>query len=928
MKVPVLSLLLLMLLLARVSSDPNPRPLSLAKALHAMPAESVGDGSVVLTVSPERIMPQSSPPTAPQTTVSGIELPPDIPTPENVAVQYGRLPQWFTHVLAIAPPTMTVLNTSPALADLPLSVLAEQHPIPFLLGMLTPEQLQQMSATGLAFTDLTPDEQDLLKAALPHPFEIVSKSAAQPIYTQEDLKKSGAERAEIEQRVHAAQDVYNKGIQVVADEVLYSSLRLRAYLAPDFSFDTPDGVDISVRSSENGIETTGAFKLKNGGRAKMFGEGNDQIKSYLQAPAPNTPKESDLEWSRPALARMVALADLKSVDDLVARLALSTKLELYADPRFGRQSLLVQGDLKTQQPAGDIMQALAFCVCGTWRQVGSAYVLTDDVQGLGTRRKFLQEMVQTWGNRMTEAGKAVGGHLQDMNWMHTLHSADGDVDTLSLAQLDQIHSEYKNNAGHLLWKDLPAPLQEGLRGQLTEHYDGVNMSSFEKAGNDVAQSLKPDFKVGVQINLRLAIELPTTGAMTLGDTYRVQVPDQEQSKAAQTSAPAGSVAIDKPLRGLLCSPKTPDEARAVVAKMAKMHLNLLFLDVFSGGRTYFPNTAMPPVSDNAAGVLQAALAAARPLHMPVYAVLDTLCWRKDGATLHPQAWPKGYDEDLTVSGEAPDHSVRRQLEVGSLPSDIDKDYEMATNGSQGWASPLDPAVRALLPALVKTLAATKGLAGIAFQDTTARGYRSLPYESDDEGISLGYTTSARLVYLRTTHTDPVDLSAENISLQLYLPSEGWSTSFDVSLPHFPTNGTHGDWNKVRCDANLSLLADCYAAARTAAPALPLLMRERQIGVTFDPWLDPKKPNQYVSTDLLSYPFHAISPQSVLIYTYGPLERTKPRWFVQEAADGGPAGRDGGRAGSMIFDVVPGGQPEDLLDTLDKLSVLLKPLPKP
>jgi len=927
MKVFVLSLLVLMLSVSPSSSDPQPKPPTLAEALRTLPVTSIGDGSVLLTVSAEQILPLPTPPPDPEMTMGGIELPPDVLTPDLLAAQYGRLPQRFGHVLALAPPTMTLLNTSPGLADLPISVLASQHPVPFFLGMLTREQLQQMSSTGLAFSELSPDEQALLKAALPHPLEIVSKAATQPSYTQEDLKKSGAERAEIDQRIHAAQDVYNKETHVVADETLYSSLRLRAYLAADFTFDTPGGASIGVRSSENGIETTGAFKLKNGGRTDMFGEGNDQIKSYLRAQAPNVSKESDLEWSRPALMRTVALANLKTVDDLVARLALATKLELYADPRFGRQSLLIQGDWKTQQPVGDIMQALALCVCGTWRQVGSAYVLTEDVQGLGTRQEFLREMVQTWANRMTEAGKAVGGHLQDMDWMHTLLFADGDVGTLSVAQLDQIHSDYKNNSGHLLWKDLPAPLQEGLRGQLTHHYDSDNMNSFERAGNDAAQSLKPDSKVGVQINLRLAIELPTTGAMTVGDTYRVQAPYQEPSHAAQTSAPAGSVAMDKPLRGLLCAPKTPDEARAVVTQMAKMHLNLLYLDVFSGGRTYFPNTAMPPVSEKAAGVLQAALEAAKPLHIPVYAVLDTLCWRKDGAALHPTPWPKGYEEDLTVGGEAPDHSVQRQLAAGSLRSDLDKEYEMAENGSQGWASPLDPAVRALLPALVKTLAVTKGLAGIAFQDTSARGYRSLPYEYDDEGISLGYTTSARLAYLQATHTDPVDLSAHYNSLQLFLPFEGWSTQFDVSLPNFPSNDT-GDWNKVRGDADLSLLADCFAAARAAAPTMPLLMRERQIGVTFDPWVDPKKPNQYASTDSLSYPYHAISTQSILIYNYGPLERTKPQRFVWEAANGGPAGKDGERAGSMIFDVVHGGQPENLLDTLDKLNVLVKLLPKP
>ena len=43
----------------------------------------------------------------------------------------------------------------------------------------------------------------------------------------------------------------------------------------------------------------------------------------------------------------------------------------------------------------------------------------------------------------------------------------------------------------------------------------------------------------------------------------------------------------------------------------------------------------------------------------------------------------------------------------------------------------------------------------------------------------------------------------------------------------------------------------------------------------------------------------------------------------KTANGGPAGKDGEWAGSMIFDVVHGGQPENLLDTLDKLNVFSK-----
>ena len=111
---------------------------------------------------------------------------------------------------------------------------------------------------------------------------------------------------------------------------------------------------------------------------------------------------------------------------------------MYADAHYGSLSLLALGDLHKPQPAADVMQTFALCVCGAWRQVGPAFVLTDDTQGLGARQKFLREMVQTWSNRLSESGKAVSAHLRDLDWTHALHFADGDISALPSAQVDAL----------------------------------------------------------------------------------------------------------------------------------------------------------------------------------------------------------------------------------------------------------------------------------------------------------------------------------------------------------------------------------------------------------------------------------------------------------------------------------------------------------
>ncbi len=375
---------------------PGPPLLTLAQALRAMPAASVGDGAVVLTVSPERVMP------APPSDTPADPLDNPIATPQSLAAHYGRLGGWFGHVYALAPPTMTVLNTSPALADLPLSLLASQHPTPFLIGSFSADQLRQLATTGLAFGDMTPDQQALVKPLLPHPLRLVPKSLGEPAGV--DFQKPGADIDALVKQQQAANKAYEAQSRTISEEEIAGALRLHGFLASEFTFDSPAGSGISMNPGDQGFQTTGAFKLAHGGFTDIGGwrpEGNP-INSYLKADAPNAPKEGDFNWNRRDLERPVLLGSVRAVDDLTARLAKATGLELYADPHFGPQPVLVVGDVKKPQAVGDVMQALALCVCGAWRQVGPAYVLTDDVQGLGSRQEFLREMVQTWSTRLTK----------------------------------------------------------------------------------------------------------------------------------------------------------------------------------------------------------------------------------------------------------------------------------------------------------------------------------------------------------------------------------------------------------------------------------------------------------------------------------------------------------------------------------------------
>ena len=96
----------------------------------------------------------------------------------------------------------------------------------------------------------------------------------------------------------------------------------------------------------------------------------------------NDEKDSDLNTRVAWLAKDVALANGASVGSLVAAVRSATGMEIYPDARISGFPVEIVGD---HAAAGDLLQALALSVSGTYRRVGPAYVLAPDEEGQATR---------------------------------------------------------------------------------------------------------------------------------------------------------------------------------------------------------------------------------------------------------------------------------------------------------------------------------------------------------------------------------------------------------------------------------------------------------------------------------------------------------------------------------------------------------------
>lgn len=899
---------------AQQAAPPADQPARLDAALAQLPKEYFGDDKVIVAIDPWMTPHHPTALASQDQTTAGAEDS-DLDPLDAIARTYGRSIGTFDTLTAVAPATMQVLNTDSSAGDIPLSVLAGRNPLPFLLATLTPYQFQLLGSTGLGMADLTPDQQSLLKAALPHPFQIVPRDAIVPTWVP-DEDKPGSVGDAARAQASSLSKAYWAQAQPILDNDLYKSVRLHANLTAFYSLS-----DVGFNLAKDEMPPLGPYKLTMSEQNEDDSAGtvSTPLESLLAAPGPNVLKPSDLDWNRPELQVKIPLTGLNTVGGVVDAVASATHLELHVSPYYRNRRIAFYGNTDQPQTASDLLQALCLCACATWRQVGPCWVLTDDVQGLGARYAILNEIVQRWSNRLSDADKDVGSHLADLDWARQLTFLDQDPTALPHFVLERIAAN-PHHADYVPWTDVSDRTKDAIKQDIAKLAGQDSMKDFVSLAQSNLNAEEAGGKAWVSLDILFSWELteapgvPSTGLMPFG-----QQPYSPREDAPATDKPAPPAKLDKivltePLRGVFCGARTSAEAVAIVDRLASMGMNTLFLDAFWNGRAYFPNDAIAPESTDAAGVLAAAIREGQMRGVAVYAVADVLCWRKDGGLAHPKPWPSVASQDLTILGEPADVGVRRRIEKQTIRGDLDLDGMKLKEANESWASPGDDAVRSRLPKLLRALSSTSGLAGIVVEDVAGPGYYGAENRVDPE-LDLGYTPANRLAYLRKYDVDPIDITRGE-QLQIFLPNEGNQVQLPVD---FPMGGNQSDarpWDDFRTAEAKSLMPDYFAAIQSAAPAVPLYMREIQYGETFDPWVDPAKPNLYVESGLQNK-WDYVTSGSILDVPYSAEDRARP-WEIVRNTNFFRDHFGHGIAGGIVYDFVnesAGEPPLRILDTI-------------
>ena len=325
----------------------------------------------LLIVAPEKTLP-SNPPPLWENGRPIFPPPPQFPQPGRNGYLLPTLGDYFQRrvipcgtVSAFAPLTMTVLNTRLPKPDI-YTDLAPSERVDLFRASLTPQQWRQLATPeGLGGADLSASQHGLFLSLFPDPLRVYRviggrQNGENPTPL---VELTGAQRGQlrlsIRQRISWNFRYGDNGSMSVgvANPLAPGQERLVVASLPDGSYHGPNTPVIMFGGT-----------LKEDVRARL--------------------KPGDLPFDWNSLDPIVSLSEIKTVGALMERIRAVTRVEIYADRRYADLPLYLRGE---SARAGDLLKAICQAVTGTYRKVGTAYVLTDDREGLGTRHALQQQ---------------------------------------------------------------------------------------------------------------------------------------------------------------------------------------------------------------------------------------------------------------------------------------------------------------------------------------------------------------------------------------------------------------------------------------------------------------------------------------------------------------------------------------------------------
>lgn len=710
-----------------------------------------------------------------------------------VATHFARRVVRLDTVSVVAPDKMVVLRAPTKKMD-PFATLSSPDKLKMLMASLSKQQWQRLCGEqGLSAGDLPGEQRALMLSLLPDPFTVMpvkpgdfggysySRTGNEP---DRRVDFTGASRAGIRLRLN-----------MTAQMTL-----------PSLDNKRPTLVIVNSRVPNTEFYTAASFSPRPVASAATAAE-------VLKETLPNRLKQGQINFAAPTLDARIALKGVKTLNDLVRRVAAATRLEIFADHRVAILPVWIRGEERSAR-SGDVLQALCWGTTGAFRKVGTAYILTDDVEGIGARRLRIEEATREKNALLRDWQQKMDERIRKTNAVEFLTFQSNDVlkpDDTTIATLKE---KWRTFRGRYEGVEVPV---EKLNSTQKERVKEAIARSQEMLTRYTFYGPVATDRVRINTTPRITYVVPGIGNVDANNLGYVDlniflpVPTEVDEGMPGTPAPPkGPVQLPvQPIGGVLVvAPTTPEQATLFVQTARDRQFRQVWV-------------SMTPGKGGDTSILAAAVAAGKSAGVPVSALVRLMIAPSD-------LEPSYLDRNILGETNAQWAERMRLAPVGMFPNQSANRVP-----AEDWLFPDTATVMARLKPRLREIAAVPGISGIVFRDAAAPGY-GLPdsgYFYTGNLSEYGYTEEMRLALIRRVGCDPLDVVGDTQygNYQYALPYFPDAPQMRVTTPSAAgareTTTPKMAWNALRFERNAQLLGQVYGFMKAEFPKLNLMLRD-------------------------------------------------------------------------------------------------------
>ena len=723
-------------------------------------------------------------------------------------------------ITVLAPKQMMIIAAEPGKAKT-FAGLESSERMKLFLASLDESQWIKAGGAGIGMGDLSPEQQEMFASFLP-PRMAVYKQTTEAVegnpsairYSDPEGPPTPLDIAQMK-LVIGRRTTYE--FRQVGKEDSHARSNSGGFAKPGKTiYNLTSLPDTAGKANE---AATGMRQQQEKDRRSAYG-------NVIVRTVPSALKRGDINYSAPALNVTVALSpDKLTIGGALKAVNAATGLALQADRRIQDYPIYLKTLPNQSLRAGDVLEALAWAVTGTYRRLdGTVYVLTDDVEGIGTRFARLSAWAAAASQARYDQLEKTTRTMARNNPIVHIRSFLGEGVSQPANMVERMEKAWgkEKYAMSVEYKadELPPDIRKDMETQ-AEYWN-------ERSNPPIPVHTD---KVGVGIDIAFAWKMPdgnTVQVFEAQDGYglggqflgQITAPDPTAKKEQPTTPVPYAPEKRKNLpalpanlkrRSLIINPTTPEEARQLtLTGVARGMSEIWVMKTLDAG-------------DDAP--LKTVIAAAKAYKIPAYIAVSMVRFAKIGQA------------ERNILGQTGDEFATAYL--NGPPFDTHPDWRSSSEWQlDRWRKWFYPAWNDI-PAMEKrllTLAAIPGVAGIAFKNTAAPGYAGQFVGGDGiwQNGFFGYTLPMRLAFLREKGIDPIDIVEADYGMR----------DLDYSLPFFPSSGGYigqrlgandkmveveipeKDWRDYRAERSAGWLKRFHRALRTAKPNLPLYISDR------------------------------------------------------------------------------------------------------